>query len=301
MPSKFQHAVDRNLLTINADQKWIKDNLHYEVIMGSQAYGVSHDTSDMDIYGWCIPPKLWVFPHLTGYIDGFGPKPQRFDQFQLHAVKDADKQIEYDFTIYSVVKYMDLVAENNPNMIDSLFVPVHCVTHQTQIGAMIRDHRRQFLHRGAFHKFKGYAYSQIHKIRTKQTHDNMSTKRRESIEKYGYDVKFAYHCIRLLDECEQILIHQDIDLQRNREQLKAIRRGEWQLEYLIEWFEQKEKQLEQLYLDSKLPDRPDHKMLNKLLIDVLEAHYGSLSEVVKYDRSEQLLFELQQLVRKYQP
>jgi hypothetical protein len=35
---------------------WLADNLCYETIMGSVAYGVSAETSDMDVYGICLPP-----------------------------------------------------------------------------------------------------------------------------------------------------------------------------------------------------------------------------------------------------
>jgi uncharacterized protein len=38
-------------------------------------------------------------------------------------------------------------------------------------------------------------------------------KRREIIDKYGYDEKFAYHVVRLLNEAEQILTENDLDLQ----------------------------------------------------------------------------------------
>lgn len=278
---------------------WMANNTHYLVIMGSQAYGVSQDTSDIDYYGFCIPPREIVFPHLSGAIPGFGPQPEKFEQYQQHHVKDEDKGVEYDFTIYNVVKYMQLVAENNPNMIDSLFVPINCITHITSAGQLVRDKRREFLHKGSYHKFKGYAYSQIHKVRTKEIHDNMSTKRKADIELHGYDTKFASHCIRLLDECEQILTTGDIDLQRNREQLKTIRRGEWTLEYLLERFAQKEKQLEQFYADCTLPHGPDFNKLKVLLLEVLESHYGSLSQIAKYDRSTQFIAELEQVISKY--
>lgn len=36
---------------------WLCDNLCYETMMGSVAYGVSSDSSDMDVYGICVPPK----------------------------------------------------------------------------------------------------------------------------------------------------------------------------------------------------------------------------------------------------
>jgi len=298
MTSKFITAVDRKLFKLNPQQKWVKANLHYEVIMGSHAYGMNKDDSDMDIYGWCIPPKSYVLPHTEGYIHGFGPKPQGFDYFILHHVKDSSGK-EFDFTIYSVVKYLDLVAENNPNMIDSLFVPVNCITHMTECAGILRDVRQSLLHKGAYHKFKGYAYSQIHKMRTKEKHDEMSTKRKESIEQFGYDVKFASHSVRLIDECEQILKDGDIDLQRNNEQLKAIRRGEWTFERVLEHFAQKEKYLEQLYQASKLPERPDWDYLRGILLSILEHHYGSVSEVTRVDRNGMLLAELQKLVDKY--
>jgi len=63
---------------------WLTDNILYETIMGSVAYGVSSDSSDMDVYGWAIPPKEDVFPHLRGDILGFGKQAERFAQFQQH-------------------------------------------------------------------------------------------------------------------------------------------------------------------------------------------------------------------------
>jgi hypothetical protein len=70
---------------------FLKDNVHYEVLMGSVAYGVSTDTSDMDIYGFCIPPKHIIFPHLTGVIKGFGNQGPNFEQWQQHSIIDDNK------------------------------------------------------------------------------------------------------------------------------------------------------------------------------------------------------------------
>ena len=54
-----------------------------------------------------------------------------------------------------------------------------------------------------------------------------------------------------------ILMEGDIDLQRNNEQLKAIRRGEWTEERLRTWFADKESQLERVYAESTLRATPD--------------------------------------------
>ena len=273
---------------------WLPDNLCYETMMGSVAYGVSSDTSDMDVYGICMPPKEMVFPHLAGEILGFGTQIKRFESWQEHHVAAMDKS--WDFQILGIVKFFQLAMENNPNIIDSLFTPRRCVLSSTTIGEYIREHRRDFLHKGSWHKFKGYAYSQLNKIRTKTP----SGKRAELVEKYQYDVKFAYHVVRLLLEVEQILVARDIDLERDREQLKAIRRGEWTLPQLDEWAQTKEKQLEALYHESTVPYGPDEPLIRRHLMHCLEAHYGDLSSVVgQPDEAVQLLRAIAQLTERY--
>ncbi|MEO7716668.1 MAG: nucleotidyltransferase domain-containing protein [Capsulimonas sp.] len=261
--------------------KFLPNNIQYETIMGSVAYGVSNDLSDTDLYGFCIPEKETVFPHLRGEIPGFGQPIPKFEQWQEHHVLDQSagggKGRTYDLAIYNIVKYFQLCMENNPNMIDSLFTPRTCVLHSTQVGNMVRENRRLFLHKGAWHKFKGYAYSQIHKMNSK---DAPVGKRQELVAQFGYDVKYAYHVVRLLDEVEQILTEGDIDLQRNREQLKSIRRGEWTQADILSHFERKERDLETLYTNSKLAHAPDEVKIKQLLLDCLEHHYGSLSECV---------------------
>lgn len=96
----------------------------------------------------------------------------------------------------------------------------------------------------------------------------------------GYSTKFMYHVVRLLNECEQILVEGDIDLQKNNEQLKAIRRGEWSLAQVEQYFVDKEKQLEELYVKSTLQYKPDEDKIKKLLLTCLEMHYGSLEKAI---------------------
>lgn len=272
MSSITRELIKKDLI---APPHFIRDNVQFEVQMGSVAYGCAGDVSDIDIYGWCIPTKHIIFPHLSGKIIGFDKDMNRFDQFQKHHIKDSDKM--YDISIYNVIKYFRLVADNNPNMIDSLFVPRRCILFSTEAGELVRENRKLFLHKGSWHKFKGYAYSQLHKCKSKKR-ENL--KRQESIDKYGYDVKFAYHIIRLITEVQQILEEGDLNLERNKEMLKSVRRGDWTLDQIQKWFEIKEIQLEQSYIDSKLPHTPNEEKIKRLLIDVLEIHYGSLQGAI---------------------
>ena len=289
--STLQRLTERGLVK---PPRWLPGNVQYETITGSVAYGVSSDTSDVDVYGWAIPPKEDLFPHLRGEVPGFGTPKPRFEQFQEHHIHDHDALAghgrTYDLTIYGIVKFFNLAMENNPNVIDSLFTPVNCVLHSTKVGNLVRENRRLFLHKGAWSKFKGYAYTQLHKLSIKKP----LGKRAAVVAKHGYDVKFAYHVVRLLTEVEMILMEEDIDLQRNNEQLKAIRRGEWTEDRLRQWCADKESHLERVYAESKLRSTPDEPKIRALLLNCLENHYGTLEGcVVNPDRAVEALKNIQ--------
>lgn len=263
--------------------QFLIDNTMYLCMMGSVAYGVSTDMSDVDVYGFAMPPVGVAFPHSIGLIHGFD-RPQEFEQWQQHHCMDQSSGKEYDFSVYSIIKYFRLVADNNPNMIDSLFVPRNCVLHSTQISEYVRERRNIFLHKGSWHKFKGYAYSQLHKMNIKNP--KPESKRYASIMEHGYDVKFAYHVVRLLNEIEQIMTEHTIDLQRNREQLKSIRRGEWSVDEIIEFAKTKELELEKVYLDCKLPYSAPTEKIREILMHCLEMHYGSIDKLIKANSSK---------------
>jgi predicted nucleotidyltransferase len=256
---------------------WLPGNVRYETIMGSNCYGVALDNSDWDMVGFCVPPKDMVFPHLAGLVQGFGRQQQKFVCYQQHHVQ-ADNRV-YDLNSYNIVHYFQLCMDCNPNMIDSLFVPRECIVHSSKISEMVREKRKMFLHKGAWHRFKGYAYAQLNKMGNKKPEG----KRLATVEKYGFDVKFAYHLVRLLGEVEQILTEGDIDLRRNREHLKAIRRGDVSEADIRKWASDKEHTLEAVYNTSKLPFGPDEDAIKQLLLDCLEEHYGTLEGCIVTD------------------
>lgn len=279
MPSIVSQLTDRSFIT---PPSWLPDNIVFEGVQGSNAYGVAIDTSDFDIIGWCIPPKDMIFPHLAGYINGFGRQKEKFVCYQKHHVYDPQavggKGRQYDLNIYNIVHYFHLCMECNPNMVASLFLPIECILHTTTIGTMVREKRHIFLHKGAWHRFKGYAYSQLVKMETKSPEPG--SKRATTVEQHGFDVKFAYHLVRLLLEVEQILTTGDLDLRRDAELLKAIRLGAWTAQQVKDFFAAKEKSLEAIYETSTLPWEPREDEIKQLLLDCLEEHYGSLEGCV---------------------
>lgn len=282
---------------------FVVSNCAYLTIMGSHAYGVA-DTSvkdkipDYDIYGFCIPPKNYIFPQ--DIIPGFGTPPPRFDQYQQHHIVDPDglggHGQEYDLQVFNIVKYFELCRGGNPNIIDSLFTPTTCVLHSTQVGVMVRDNRKLFLSKEIWKKFRGYAQSQLHKMDSK----NPEGGRKEIVEKFGYDVKFAYHLVRLLNEAEMILMEGDLDLQKSKEVLKAIRRGDWKQDEIRSWANEKDKVLEVAYVNSTLPVQAPEDKLKVLLLNCLEAHYGSLDKLVRLsNKAELALEEIRNVLDRY--
>lgn len=250
--------------------------VQYETIMGSEAYGIATDVSDKDIYGFFIPPKNYIFPHLDRKIVGFSTHINSYDQFQQHHIKYNVTQ--YDVTIFNIVKYFKLLMENNPNVLDSIFTREQCCVFTTKIANIVRDNRHIFLSKKLWHSFKGYAFSQLHKLIIKNP--DKDSKRYWMYEKYGYDVKFAYHVIRLVNEAEQLLKTGDMDIMKDNETLKSVRNGEWKLEEIRDWFYDREKRFQEYYDKSTLPYEPDEEAITNLLLSCLEEYYGNLDNCI---------------------
>ncbi|UTU07790.1 hypothetical protein CcrC1_gp105 [Caulobacter phage C1] len=280
-----------------APPKWLPANTHYLTQMGSIAYAVHTPESDIDVVGFAIPAKTEVFPHLAGHIEGFGAPRNPFSSWAQHHVQPPGGQ-EYDFTVYSIIKFFQLCLENNPNMIDTLFTPRRCVLHASNIGNYVLENRRLFLHKGSCRKFRGYAFSQLAKIRSKTASQN--PKRQASIDAHGYDVKFAYHVVRLALEAEQILTEHDLNLEANAPILRDIRAGNWSLDHLEKWFEVKEIALEELLGKSDLRATPDEDAIRTVLLNALEMHYGTISQAIARETNvERVLSEMRAVIDRH--
>jgi predicted nucleotidyltransferase len=294
------------ILNNTTPPKWMGTNLHYVTIMGSVAYGCNNNegersskVSDLDLYGFCMPPKHIIFPHLHGHIRGFGKEPENFEQFQQHHIQNPTARKEYDVTIFSIIKYFQLLMDNNPNMIDSIYTADNLVLHKTEIGSMVRDNRHLFLSKQVKVKMAAYAYQQLRKL-AGNIHAG-SEARQESINTVGYDVKKAYHTVRLMLQAEQILMEGTLDLLANAEILKDIRAGNWTLEEVQNYFTNKETLINSMYQTSSLQLKPDVERIKQLLINCIEHHYGSLSnaELVVPNKHTALVAEIESVLERY--
>lgn len=273
MSSRLIYCANKNLCT---PPKWLKDTLIYEAITGSHSYGCNISGSDEDVIGICIPPRKFVLPWSEGIIPGFQDNPYKFEQYEGKKIACKDSGKEWDITVYNIIKFFNLAYENNPNFLDYLFVPQTCITMMTQAGQLIRDNRKLFLSKLCIPKFRNYSRSQIGKMENK----NPIGKRKELVDKFGFDVKYAGHLIRLILQCEQILIEEDLDLVRNSQTLKGIRSGEWSKERVLDFYYAKEAEIENSILKSTLRAKPDEVRIKELLLECLEIQYGKITDKI---------------------
>lgn len=125
----FQELKARNLLL-------------FECISGSRAYGLDTPQSDTDIRGVFFLPKNDFF--------GLEYTPQLNNQSN-------------DITYYELKRFVELLAKNNPNMLELLFMPKDCILYQHSLFEKFQ--KINFLSKLCKETFAGYALTQVKKAR----------------------------------------------------------------------------------------------------------------------------------------
>ncbi|CAN0478640.1 unnamed protein product, partial [Phaeothamnion confervicola] len=157
------------------------------------------------------------------------------------------------------------------------------------IGRVVLENRQLFLCPKLWHTFKGYSHQQLKKMNTPS--ETKNPKRLASVQAYGYDVKYAYHLVRLLLECIDLLSSGDIHWEKNAPELKEIRAGRYTKEEVVQRSEDLMKQCEVEAGKTQLPNRIRENDVKTLLIDCLEHHYGSLKGIVSDPTEDRILLD----------
>lgn len=228
---------------------------------GSIAHGMYIPSSDpdsiddKDIMGVCIP-------ELNNYL-GFGHFEQKEKQYK-----------EWDSVVYEIRKYFRLLLKSNPNVMSLLWLEPNMYITKTEIGRQIVENRYLFVSKQAYHSFNGYAYGQFKRMTHFKFEGYMGVKRKQLVERHGYDTKNAAHLIRLLRMGIEFLIEGRLHIHRaDGDQLLAIKRGEWTLEQVKTEAEHLFRRAEEAYLLSKLANEPDHAGAERLLMDIIMEHF----------------------------
>lgn len=228
--------------------------------MGSTSHGTAGDViDDYDLMGVVVPPP--------SYLIGLS----RWE----HWVRDPETD-GLDVVLYSLDKYSRLALKANPNVVGLLWLRPENVLHSSDAWRRLVAERDVFSSKRAYHTFVGYAHSQLSKVFKGVFRGYMGDRRKALVSQFGYDTKNAAHLIRLLRMGAEFLRSGTMNVYRaDREELMAIKRGEWSLERV-------QSEAELLFEDARvardespLPEEPDYAAVERL---VMECHRQVLAE-----------------------
>lgn len=94
-------------------------------------------------------------------------------------------------------------------------------------------------------------------------------------EKYEYDSKHAAHLVRLLKMCREILTTGEVIVHRpDADELLAIRNGSKSYDEIVQWAEQQDAEMEELYEKSTLPYSPNKQAIDALMMRVIKKYWS---------------------------
>jgi predicted nucleotidyltransferase len=232
-----KHFEQRELITApvrSADFAQYGQFIIFRCIVGSRAYGLSGDESDVDRRGIYLPPAE--------------------AHWSLYGVPEQLESPETEETYWEIEKFIRLALKANPNVLECLYTPM--VTYATPLAEELLSMRSIFLSRLVYQTYNGYVMSQFKKMQ-------------RSLANTGkVKWKHAMHLIRLL--CSGITVLEEgfvpVSVASMRERLLAIKRGELTWEEVNSWRLDLHRQFDTAYEQTRLPERPDFEAADDFLI-----------------------------------
>jgi len=210
------------------------DRVIYRCIVGSMAYGLAREGSDIDRRGFYLPPA------------------------ELHwSLFDLPEQLENKETeecYWEIRKFITMALKANPNVLECLYTPI--VEHSTPLADELLAGRSAFLSKLIYQTYNGYVMSQFKKLEQ----DVLTT----GAPRW----KHAMHLIRLLLAGITALREGTIPVrvEEHRDRLLAIKRGETSWQEVDAWRLALHEDFEHAFAATALPDRPDYDWANRFLV-----------------------------------
>ena len=204
-------------------------------VVGSRAYGLETEESDVDWRGVYLPPA------------------------DLHwGLAGVPEQVEEDLTqevYWEIEKFLVLGLKSNPNVLEVLWSPG--VEEATELGRELIEMRGAFLSKMVYQTYNGYVMSQFKKL--------SGDLRNKGEVKW----KHVMHLIRLLAAGVEILRTGEVGVRVSgelAERLMAVRRGEMEWGDVDRWRLALHEEFDRAVEGSQLPERPDYERVNSFLI-----------------------------------
>ncbi len=207
----------------------------YRVVVGSRAYGLDHEASDIDLRGIYLPPASL--------------------HWSIYGVPEQLEREGEDACYWELQKFLSLALKANPNVLECLYSPQ--VELATPLALKLLEQREVFLSKMIYQTYNRYVMSQFKSL-TKQ-HE-----RGEAVR-----LKHAMHLIRLMLSgitiLEEGFVPVEVDA-ATRDALLAVKAGELSWAQVDAWRLELHARFDHSFEASHLPERPDYARVNDFLV-----------------------------------
>lgn len=217
----------------SGDADWLQFVI-YRCVVGSRAFGLDTESSDVDRRGIYLPPA-----HL---------------QWSLFGVPEQLENEETQETYWELGKFLKLALRANPGILECLYTPL--IEETTELSRELVSMRDGFLSKLVYQTYNGYVFSQFKKL-------EQDLRARGAIK-----WKHAMHLIRLLLSGITIMREHivPVRVEQHRDRLLVIRRGELSWEEVDAWRLELHRAFDAAFAETTLPDRPDVERVNAFLL-----------------------------------
>jgi len=233
---------------------------------GSIAHGMyvpksdPNSIDDKDIMSICIPSIDYYYG-----LNQYGSRGTKEIMFN-----------EWDVVIYDFHKFIRLLIKGNPNVLTMLWLEDKHYIKLTEIGKRIVDNRDMFVSKDVYYSFVGYAKGQLHRMTHGANLGYMGAKRKQLVEKFGYDCKNASHLVRLLRMAVEFMNDGELIVERKHDatELLDIKKGKWKLEKVKQYADHLFQLADYSYAKSELPRYVDADKINAFCVSLLQDYFG---------------------------
>ena len=206
----------------------------YRCVVGSQAYGLNREGSDIDRRGIYLPPADL--------------------EWSLYGVPEQLENRETEECYWELKKFIVLALKANPNILECLWSPI--VENTSEVADAVVARREIFVSKLVYQTYNGYVMSQFKKLEQDlRTKDELNW-------------KHAMHLIRLLLQGIGVMTERQVGVRvvGHRDALLAIRDGGQSWAEVNGWRLALHREFEEAFQRTTLPDAPDYAEANRLLI-----------------------------------
>jgi predicted nucleotidyltransferase len=206
----------------------------YRCVVGSRAYGLEDDSSDVDRRGIYLPPADL--------------------EWSLLGVPEQLERQETQECYWELEKFLRLALRANPNVLECMYTPL--VEEASPLAEELLTMRDCFLTKQVFQTYNGYVMSQFKKLG------------QDLRNKGAMRWKHAMHLMRLLLSGITILTEGAVPVRvgQHRDRLLAIRRGEVPWQEVNAWRKDLHREFDAAWAKTKLPEHPDYDRVNTFLV-----------------------------------